>query len=213
MSSRKTLALIFVLIALLSCSPANAHTYLNLCSLGIKAGVALIGEVHGNLFSPGIYAEIGHMAPELSLVALAEYRHSNYTEEHTINSGFFSYSHSEAHYRDTDVALGLLVIYEWNDWGTVHPYTGLGLANHIFSYRSSGSSIDSIAPGLASTYSFNMKDNFTQLCVHLVAGVEIPITSPLYFAPELKFISGGHYNYFSAYLGLSYRFNRKLPEP
>jgi opacity protein-like surface antigen len=191
-----------MLIVLLGWTPANAHTYINLYSLGIKAGAAGIGDVNGNILSAGVNIEIAKLPPDLSLVMIVEIWQSHYLE-HISFDGV-----SIRDVRDRDAAFGLMVLYKFPLKGRITPFAGFGFADHIVDSRTIWVYL---GPGIGAS---NYRNTDTHLRLHTLLGVNYQLSSHWDGVLETKFISGdaSNVNYFVAYLGLSYRFNRKLPE-
>lgn len=151
--------------------------------VGARVGYVMPEDPIDNTFGLGLQVKLGTIIPELAFEAFVDYWSKSYDT---------GYGDSDASI--TDIGVGALVKYYFITEGSVKPYAGAGPALQF------GSSKVDTPYGEAS-------DTDTDFALHLLGGVELPLSDQIDGLAEVKYVASD-LNYFGVFAGIVYNLGR-----
>ncbi len=175
--------LMLALLGFIAALPAAHAADIGFKGIGARVGYVMPEDPIDNTFGLGLQVKLGTIIPELAFDAFVDFWSKSY------DTGVSNYDASI-----TDIGVGVLLKYYFMAEGSVKPYAGAGPALQF------GSSKVDTPYGEAS-------DTDTDFALHLLGGVELPLSDQIDGLAEVKYVASD-LNYFGIFAGIVYNLGK-----
>jgi opacity protein-like surface antigen len=174
---------VFALIGFTAVLSTASAADIGFKGIGARVGFVMPEDPIDNTFGLGLQVKLGTFIPELGFEALVDYWSKSY------DTGVSNYDASI-----TDIGVGVLVKYYFMAEGGVKPYAGAGPALQF-----GRSKVD--------TPLGEVSDTDTDFALHLLGGVELPLSEQIDGLAEVKYVASD-LNYFGIFAGIVYNLGK-----